>query len=363
MSRARYVRWALALAGVAALIAGGAASVSAHATKTITMAFVYDGPKNDGGWTQGHDTGRKVMEKALKGQVKTTYIESVPYGKQMQDVWNQLVARHVNAIVDDTAAGPPFVAFCKAHPDIACATAYPPTTPTTPKNLTNFYVDHWDGSYLAGVAAGMLTKKGVTGYVAPFKVPTVNANLNAFMLGCQSVRKDCTVKTVLVNSWYAPPKEHDAAQTLLNAGVDIMNGLTDDTAFNTLASKHGIFNIGSYQDAMPSAGAYWLTGVVWDWRKFYTDYATGLLNGTWKARTVVEGLGVGSGITPWGPKVPANVKAAVGKVQAKMKAGWTPFRGPISDSSGKLRVKAGQKLSQTFLLNGWTWLVKGVVSS
>ena len=101
MTRARYVRWAFALAGVAALIAAGAAAVSAHGlrpAKTITMAFVYDGPKNDGGWTQGHDTGRKVMEKALKGQVKTTYIESVPYGKQMQDVWNQLVARAKAAV-------------------------------------------------------------------------------------------------------------------------------------------------------------------------------------------------------------------------------------------------------------------------
>jgi basic membrane protein A len=363
MRRARYVRWALALAALGALIVAGTAGVgSAKPNKTITMAFVYDGPKNDGGWTQGHDTGRQVMEKALKGQVKTTYIESVPYGKQMQDVWQQLIARKVNAIVDDTAAGPPFLAFCKKHPEIACATSYPPL-PNQPSNMTNFYVDHWDGSYLAGVAAGMLTKKGVLGYVAPFKVPTVNANLNAFVLGCQSVRKDCTVKTVLVNSWYNPPKEHDAAQTLLNAGVDIMNGLTDDTAFNTLASKHGIFNIGSYQDAKPSAGAWWLTGVVWDWRKFYTDYATGLLNGTWKARTVVEPLGIGSGITPWGPHVPANVKAAVAKVQAKMKAGYTPFKGPIYDQAGKLRVKAGQTLPPSFLLNSWTWLVKGITSS
>ena len=363
MSRARYVRWALAFAGVGALIVGGTAAVgSAKPTKTITMAFIYDGPKNDGGWTQGHDTGRVAMEKAMKGQVKTIYVESVPYGKQMQDLWNQLAAKHVTAIVDDTAAGPPFVAFCKAHLDIACATSYPPL-PGESKNMTNFYVDHWDGSYLAGVAAGMLTKKGVLGYVAPFKVPTVNANLNSFILGCQSVKPNCSVKTVLVNSWYNPPKEHDAAQTLLNAGVDIMSGLTDDTAFNTLASKHKIFNVGSYQDAQPSAGSWWLTGVVWDWRKFYIDYATGLLNGTWKGHNVVEPLGVGSGITAWGPHVPANVKTAVAKVEEKMKGGWSPFKGPIYDQSGKLKVKAGQTLPPTFLLNSWTWLVKGVTSS
>jgi basic membrane protein A len=363
MRRARCVRWTLALAGVGALIAVGAAGVgSAKPAKTITMAFVYDGPRKDGGWTQTHDEARQAMEKALHGQVKTTYVESVPYGKQMQDVWQQLVARKVNAIVDDTAAGPPFVAFCKAHPDIACATSYP-AAPNQPKNLTNFYVSHWLGSYLSGVAAGMLTKKGTLGYVAPFKVPTANASVNAFALGCQSVRKDCTVKTVLVNSWYNPPKEHDAAQTLLNAGVDVLDGLTNDPAYVTLAAKRNVWAVGSYQGHQPAGGKSWLTGVVWDWKKFYTDYARGLLNGTWKPRTVVEGLGVGSGITPWGSRVPAKVKSAVAKVEAQMKAGKNVFTGPIYDNKGKLRVKEGQSLSQSFLLNGWTWLVKGVVSS
>jgi len=45
------------------------------------------------------------------------------------------------------------------------------------------------------------------------------------------------------------------------------------------------------------------------------------------------------------------------------RASSTVFTGPIYDSSGKLRAKAGQKLSQSFLLKGWTWLVKEVVSS
>jgi basic membrane protein A and related proteins len=363
MSRARYVRWALALAGVGALIAAGATGVgAAKSTKTITMAFLYNGPKNDGGWSQSHDEARRAMEKALGGSVKTIFVESVPYGKQASDLWNQLVARKVNAIVDDTAAGPPFVAFCKQHLDVACATAYPPL-PNQPKNLTNFYVAHWLGSYLSGIAAGMVTKKGTLGYVAPFKVPTVNASLNAFALGCQSVRPNCSVKTVLVNSWYNPPKEHDAAQTLLNAGVDVMDGLTDDPAYVTLAGKKNVWAVGSYQGHQAAAGKRYMTGVVWDWTKLYINYARGLLSGTWKNRPVVADLGGGAGITRWGPDVPANVKAAVAKVEAQMKAGKNVFTGPIYDNKGKLRVKEGQSLPQSFLLNGWTWLVKGVVSS
>jgi simple sugar transport system substrate-binding protein len=298
------------------------------------------------------------MEKALGGRVKTSYVENVPYGKKAQDLWRQLAARQVDAIVDATAAGPAFVAFCRANPSIDCATTYPPL-PNQPSNLTNFYVEHWVGSYLAGIAAGILTKTGNLGYVAPFKVPTVNAALNSFTLGCQSVRPDCTVKTVLVNSWYDPPKETEAAQTLVNGGADIMYGLTDDPAFATVAAKSNKWAFGSYQYAYESAGKWWATGVIWDWKKMYVDYARGLLAGTWKARTVVDR----SGLSAWGSAVPANVKNRVAKVRAQIAAGKNVFTGPIYDNKGKLRVKAGQSLSPTFLLNSWTWLVKGVVGS
>jgi basic membrane protein A and related proteins len=367
MSRARSSRWAVVLVGTVALVGATAVGVSAHASgsgrstqkQSISIAFLHNGPVTDQGWSQSHQESRLAMLKALGGKVKTTYVENVPYGKKAEDLWNQFAARKYDAIIDATAAGPSFVTFCQKHPNIACATTYPPLSANGPKNLTNFYVQHWVGSYLAGVAAGLLTKKGTLGYVAPFKVPTVNAALNSFTLGCQSVRKNCTVKTVLVNSWYDPPKETEAAQTLVNGGTDVMYGLTDDPAYSTVAAKNNLWTFGSYQYSYAAAGKWWGAGVVWDWTKMYIDYARGLLAGTWKARSVVAP----SGLSPWGKSVPANVKARVAKVAAQIKAGKNVFKGPIYDNKGKLRVKAGQSLSSGFLLNGWTWLVKGVVSS
>lgn len=367
MSKARSLRRTTVLVAMVAAVVATALGVSVqgaagHRAKTLTMAFIHNGPVTDQGWSQSHHEARIAMEKALGGQVKTQYVENVPYGKKMADLWQQLAARKVDVIMDDTAAGQPFVDFCKAHQSIACASAYPPL-PNQPKNLTNFYVAHWLGSYLSGIAAGKLTKSGTLGFVAPFKVPTANASLNAFALGCQSVRKDCKVKTVLVNSWYDPPKETEAAETLVNGGADVLFGLTDDPAYGTVAAKHNLWTFSSYQYKQAAAGKWWATGVIWDWKKAYIDYARGLIAGTWKARSIVYGLGVGSGISPWGSAVPASVKAAVGKVRAQMAKGKNVFVGPIYDNSGKLRVKAGQSLSDTFLLNGWTWLVKGVVSS
>ncbi|HKP18535.1 MAG TPA: BMP family ABC transporter substrate-binding protein [Gaiellaceae bacterium] len=366
MRSGRSGRLVLALAGTVALSAATAVGVSAHGTgaarpaakSSITIAFLHNGPVTDQGWSQSHHEARQAMEKALGGKVKTMFVENVPYGKKAEDLWQQLAARKVDAIVDATAAGPSFAKFCAKHLDLACATTYPPLGPE-PKNLTNFYVEHWVGSYLAGVAAGLLSKSGTLGYVAPFKVPTVNAALNSFTLGCQSVKPNCTVKTVLVNSWYDPPKETEAAQTLLNGGADVMYGLTDDPAYGTVAAKASKWSFSSYQYAYKGSGKWWASGITWEWTKMYVDYARGLLAGTWKAHNVVGP----SGLSRWGTAVPASVKAAVAKVHKQMAGGRNVFKGPIYDNKGKLRVKAGQSLSPTFLLNGWTWLVKGVVSS
>ena len=40
-------------------------------------AWVFVGPKNDGGWSQAHNEGRLAVEKALGSKVKTTFKETL----------------------------------------------------------------------------------------------------------------------------------------------------------------------------------------------------------------------------------------------------------------------------------------------
>ena len=51
--------------------------------------------------------------------------------------------------------------------------------------------------------------------------------MNAFMLGMQSVNPKARMKFVLINSWYDPPKEGEAAKALIDQGCDIITQHTD----------------------------------------------------------------------------------------------------------------------------------------
>src|SRR5438874_184774 len=87
---------ALALAGLVAATAAqaqraGGTNVRHAAASPFKVAFVYVGPKNDGGWSQAHEQGRLYVQKALGSKVQTTYKESVPEGPQASQVIDQLV--------------------------------------------------------------------------------------------------------------------------------------------------------------------------------------------------------------------------------------------------------------------------------
>ncbi|WP_245540548.1 BMP family ABC transporter substrate-binding protein, partial [Solimonas variicoloris] len=86
-------RRALLRRGAAALAFGaGLLSLPALAAEPLKVAFVYVGPIGDAGWTYSHEQGRLALEKTLPGQVKTTYVESVPEGADAERVIRQLAA-------------------------------------------------------------------------------------------------------------------------------------------------------------------------------------------------------------------------------------------------------------------------------
>jgi basic membrane protein A len=57
----------------------------------------------------------------------------------------------------------------------------------TAPNVATANARYYEGRYLAGIAAGRMSKTGVAGYVAGFPIPEVLQGINAFALGMRSV--------------------------------------------------------------------------------------------------------------------------------------------------------------------------------
>ena len=131
----------------------------------------------------------------------------------------------------------------------------PPATSARP-NVSTYNIRFYQARYVQGVIAGKLSKAGLAGYVGSVPVPEVVQGINAFMLGMQSINPKARLKFVLINSWYDPPKEGDAAKALIDQGCDIITQHTDSPAPLQAAASRGVKAFGQSTDMSKFATGY-----------------------------------------------------------------------------------------------------------
>jgi basic membrane lipoprotein Med (substrate-binding protein (PBP1-ABC) superfamily) len=214
---------------------------------------------------------------------------------------------------------------------------------------------------LIGMAAGLMTETNKLGYIGSYPVQSVYASVNSFHLGARSVNPDVETKVVLINSWFDPAKANQAANALIDDGVDFVMDIMDETAALQVEEKRGVWAATWNTDQRAAAPTKYVSSVSLNWKKFYTDEVGAFLNGTWKGdRTILLPLGDGVDRDAWGPNVPGEVQQQVDAIRDKMlKENFNPFVGPIKDATGAVRVEAGHVMTEMELYL-WDWAVEGV---
>jgi basic membrane protein A len=109
----------------------------------------------------------------------------------------------------------------------------------TAENMRTYDSRTYEGAYMAGVIAGKMTKSNTLGVVGSIPIPEVIRNINSFTLGAQSVNPKIKTKVVWVNEWFNPPKETEAATSLINGGADVLFQNTDSSPCCRRPSKKG----------------------------------------------------------------------------------------------------------------------------
>ncbi len=336
----------VALVGVASLVAcakqeepkkpeAPAAAAPAPKPEPLKVAFVYVGPVGDAGWTFAHDLGRKYVESKFGDRIKTTFVEKVPEGPDAERVIRDLVAQG-NKVIFATSFGfgDAMEKVAKDHPDVYFehATGY-----KTGPNLRVYEGRFYEDAYLAGIIAGEMTKTNVIGFVGSFPIPEVLRNINAFTLGAQSVNPKVKTKVVWVSSWFDPPKETEAAQSLINQHADVLLQNTDSTAVLQAAEKNGKYAFGWDSDMSAFAPKAHLGSARLNWGLYYEKAINDVLNKTWKTETtkwgVKEGLPEFVSIAAF---IPDSTKKKVEDAREGLKTGTVAvFKGPLVDNTGK----------------------------
>lgn len=325
----------------------------------IKAAWIYVGPVGNAGWSFAHDLGRKAVEEKFGEEVKTTFVESVPEGADAERVIRDL-AQQGNQIIFATSFGfmEPMLKVAAEFPNVKFehATGY-----KTADNMRIYDASFYQDTYMAGVIAGKMTKTNTLGFVGSFPIPEVLRNINAFTLGAQSVNPKIKTKVVWVNTWFDPPKETEAAQSLINQGADVLLQNTDSTAVLQTAEKNGKFAFGWDSDMSEFAPNAHLGSAVVYWAPYYIQSIEELKAGTWASKRTVWGVKEGlNDLIKISDKVPADIVAKVDEIKAGLKAGtFEVFTGPIQDNTGK-EVLAKDAIGDQAFRDGVNFYVKGV---
>ena len=326
----------------------------------LKIAFAYVGPVGDGGWTFAHDSARKALEKEYGDKIVTSFVENVPESADAERVLRDMVGQG-NKLIFGTTFGymEPMlkVAADSKGTRFEHATGYKQA-----ENMRTYDSRTYEGAYMAGVIAGKMTKSNTLGVVASVPIPEVLRNINSFTLGAQSSNPKIKTKVVWVNEWFNPPKETEAATSLINGGADVLFQNTDSPAVLKTAQDKGKRAFGWDSDMTAYGPKAHLASAVINWAPYYIKTTKDALDGSWK----------GGGGVWWGHKegaidlvsiaedVPAETKAKIDEIKAGLKAGtFSIWKGPITGSDGK-ELLAKDAVADDKFLGGVNFYVKGV---
>jgi basic membrane protein A and related proteins len=335
-------------------------TAAGEAEDAIQVAFVYIGPVGDAGWTKKHDDGATSMEETLGDRVEVTRLENIPEGAESTKTFEKL-ARDGYDLIFGTSFGymDPMLEVAGKFPDSCFQHA---TGFKTAANMGNYFGAAEEARYLTGIAAGKASESGEIGYVAAFPIPEVIRGINAFTLGARSVNPDATVQVVWTSTWFDPDKEKQAAESLLDGGVDVISQHQDTPATGEAAQSKGAKWVGYNDDMSRFAPEAWLTAPVWDWGPYYTKTAEAVLDGTCPTDAYYGNMADGMvDIAPFGDSVDDETKGLVEEQAAAIRDGsFAPFTGPINAQDGTEKYAEGETATLDELLS-MDYFVEGVI--
>ncbi|MDR0203710.1 MAG: BMP family ABC transporter substrate-binding protein [Delftia acidovorans] len=349
----------------AAAPAPAAAPAAQAPAEKLKIGFMYVSPIGDGGWTFQHELGRKAIQEKFGDKVETSFVESVPESADAERVMRDMAGQGNKLIFATSFGYQEFVQ--KVAADLKDVKFEHATGYKNADNVATYDTKTFEGAYLAGIVAGGMTKTKTIGVVASVPIPEVVRNINSFVLGAQSVDPSIKAKVVWVNEWFAPPKESEAATSLINGGVDVLYQNTNSPAVLKTAEERGARAFGKDGDMSAFAPKAHLGSAVIDWTPYYSKVTQDTLDGKWQGGSFWWGVKEGAiDLVKIADDVPQDIKDKVAKARDGLKDGsFAVWTGPIKDNAGKEVLTAGQvgdlgfMTSINFFVNGVEGKVPG----
>ncbi|NLG24553.1 MAG: BMP family ABC transporter substrate-binding protein [Clostridiales bacterium] len=336
----------------------------------LKVGVVYIGDITDGGYTYAHHQGILAMQQAVG-----LSDDQIILKKNVNDGAHSDTEAAIRELIENgcqvifaTSYGymETMQMMAEEFPEIIFLHCSGDKFDFTAPNFDYYFGRIYESRYLAGIAAGLKTETNHLGYVSAFGViPECVYSLNAYYLGAKSVNPDVKMTVKVLNSWYDPTLERQAADALLDQGCDVIAQHCDTTGPVVAANDRGKWAVGYNADMSAAGPGAYLTAPVWNWGAYYATAVQSIVDGTWKP-TAEEGgvlMGMADGLVELAPLTDICAEGTAEQVEAASQSivsgEFGIFVGPISDNQGNVVVPEGTTLTPAEIRNV-LWFADGI---
>jgi len=217
-----------------------------NSTTSFKVALLTPGPISDAGWNAGAYEGLQRIrdslgaeisqietrtpaefEEAFRDYARRGYRLVFGHGFEFQDAAARVGADYPNTVFITTSGS------------------------TVRPNVSPMVFRLEEGTYLAGMLAGGITRSGTIGFVGGMKLPPVEGTFLGFQGGARAVRPGVTVLQAYIGNFedVAAAKEHALAQ--IRRGADVLIHNADAASFGmfqAVRESPGVLALGDNKD-------------------------------------------------------------------------------------------------------------------
>jgi len=316
--------------------------------KVLKVAFIYARDIESSGWTYSHEQGRKHVDEVFGDRIETAYFDNIPENESAYESIKKIAESGYDVIFTTSEVYvKPTLRCALEHPDILffnCSGNKPYL------HLSNYFGRTYEPRFLTGLIAGSLTETDIIGFIASSPSPEVIAGINAFTLGARMVNPRSRVLVTWTDTWNNPEMAMMRGKDLIKRGADIVNNKNSSLSRNDTWS-FGIYSMLCKVDLKTGNPKEYLASPIWKWGNYYEKILNNVLNGTYKAVTNIFNnnpkllnfwWGMASGVIDlYASKtfVPRETLKLVDLMrQMIIRGAFHPFKGPIYDQEGVLRI-------------------------
>lgn len=171
-----------------------------------------------------------------------------------------------------------------------------------------------EGTYLAGMLAGAMTKSNKLGFVGGMELPPIVRGYQGWLNGAKSVNPSVDSRIAYLNTFDDVAAGREAALAMIRLGVDMLHHNADQAAlglFQAVKESPGVFAFGANADQSALAPDRVLGSVVIDLPRAFLAIAREVKEGRFTPR--VETFGLAGGVLRYdaNPALAARVPAGV----------------------------------------------------